>query len=291
MNRTEEMNKLHIVHKMMVDRSKSYVGLLSLTKGNNLDRRNNIRTYEEVIDALDTALDNDYSTENILSVFPWYREDAEEVTVTDEMLDRLIFILSQWNTYVKCKDYTTPKQRRQFYDCKKAAIRVLYKNGERILSEEMHTREDENGRTEFFTSYTVQTSDGTVYIFHQIWEQVSKLYMDQRHYYAMLKDVRPYDHSDFDTESITGSEEERKMFKKMLAELYILMGVIRKNLPQTYKQFCPHKDGEMNLHYEEPFARFIKILPLEEATQENFESINAKLTHHPSLTGSIKIYS
>ena len=26
------MNKLHIVHKMMVDRSKSYVGLLSLTK-------------------------------------------------------------------------------------------------------------------------------------------------------------------------------------------------------------------------------------------------------------------
>ena len=88
----------------------------------------------------------------------------------------------------------------------------------------MHTREDENGRTKFFTSYTVRTSDGTLYTLHQPWDQVSKLYMDQRHYYAMLKDVRPYDHSDFDTESITGSEEERKTFKKMLAELYILMG-------------------------------------------------------------------
>ena len=283
MNRTEEMNKLHIVHKMMVDRSKTCVGLLSLTKGNYIDRRNNIKTYEEVIDSLDTALDNDYSTENILSVFPWYKEDAEEVTVTDEMLDRLIFILSQWNKYVKCKEYTNSKQRQQFYDCKKAAIRVLYKNGERIISEEMHTREDENGRTEFFTSYTVQTSDGTLYTFHQPWDQVSKLYLDQRHYYAMLKDVRPYDHSDFDTESFTGSEEERKMFKKMLAELYILMGVIRKNLPQTYKQFSIHKKGETVLHYEEPFTRFIKILPLEEATPENFEAICAKITHRPYI--------
>lgn len=283
MNKQEEINKLHIVHKMMVDRSKSYVGLLSLTKGNYIDRRNNIKTYEEVIDVLDTALDNDYSTENILSVFPWYREDSEEVTVTDEMLDRLIFILSQWNKYVKCKGYTNSKQRQQFYDCKKAAIRVLYKNGERVISEEMHTREDENGRTEFFTSYTVRTSDGTLYTFHQPWDQVSKLYLDQRHYYAMLKDVRPYDHSEFDTESITGSEEERKTFKKMLAELYILMGVIRKNLPQTYKQFSIHKKGETVLHYEEPFTRFIKILPLEEATPESFEAINAKLTHYPTL--------
>ena len=106
MNRQEEMNKLHIVHKMMVDRSKAYVGLLSLTKGNNLDRRSNIKTNEEVIDTLDTALDNDYSTENILSVFPWYKEDSEEVIVTVEMLDRLIFILYQWNKYVKCKGYT-----------------------------------------------------------------------------------------------------------------------------------------------------------------------------------------
>ena len=291
MNRTEEMNKLHIVHKMMVDRSKTCVGLLSLMKGNNIDCRNNIRTYKEVIDALDIALDNDYSTENILSVFPWYKEDAEEVIVTDKMLDRLIFILYQWNKYVKCKGYTNSKQRQQFYNCKETAIRVLYKNGERILSEEMHTREDENGRTEYFTSYTVRTSDGTLYTFHQPWDQVSKLYLDQRHYYAMLKDVRPYDHSDFDTESITGSEEERKTFKKMLAELYILMGVIRKNLPQTYKQFSIHKKGEKVLHYEEPFTRFIKILPLEEATPENFESINAKLTHYPSLTGSIKNYS
>jgi hypothetical protein len=274
---------------MMVDRSKEYVGLLSLTKGNNIDRRNNIKTYERVIDALDTALDNDYSTENILSVFPWYKEDAEEVTVTDEMLDRLIFILSQWNKYVKCKEYTNSKQRQQFYDCKEAAIRILYKNGERILSEEMHIREDENGRTEFFTSYTVQTSDGTLYTFHQPWEQVSKLYLDQRHYYAILKDVRPYDHSELDTSTFTGSEEERKTFKKMLAELYILMGVIRKNLPQTYKQFSIHKKGEKVLHYEEPFTRFIKILPLEEATQENFEAINAKLTHHPSIPGSIKM--
>lgn len=289
MNRQEEMNKLHIVHKMMVDRSKEYVGLLSLTKGNNIDRRNNIKTYEKVIDALDTALDNDYSAENILSVFSWYKEDAEEVTVTDEMLDRLIFILSQWNKYVKCKEYTNSKQRQQFYDCKEASIRILYKNRERILSEEMHTREDENGRTEFFTSYTVQTSDGTLYTFHQPWEQVSKLYLDQRHYYAILKDVRPYDHSEFDTTSFTGSEEERKTFKKMLAELYILMGVIRKNLPQTYKQFSIHKKGEKVLHYEEPFTRFIKILPLEEATPENFEAINAKLTHHPSLPGSIKM--
>ena len=289
MNRQEEMNKLHIVHKMMVDRSKEYVGLLSLTKGNNIDRRNNIKTYEKVIDALDTALDNDYSTENILSVFPWYKEDAEEVTVTDEMLDRLIFILSQWNKYVKCKEYTNSKQRQQFYDCKEAAIRILYKNGERILSEEMHTREDENGHTEFFTSYTVQTSDGTLYTFHQPWEQVSKLYLDQRHYYAILKDVRPYDHSELDTTSFTGSEEERKTFKKMLAELYILMGVIRKNLPQTYKQFSIHKKGEKVLHYDAPFSRFIKILPLEEATPENFEEINSKLTHHPSIPGSIKM--
>ena len=289
MNRQEEMNKLHIVHKMMVDRSKEYVGLLSLTKGNNIDRRNNIKTYEKVIDALDTALDNDYSTENILSVFPWYKEDAEEVTVTDEMLDRLIFILSQWNKYVKCKEYTNSKQRQQFYDCKEASIRILYKNGERILSEEMHTREDENGRTEFFTSYTVQTSDGTLYTFHQPWEQVSKLYLDQRHYYAILKDVRPYDHSELDTTSFTGSEEERKTFKKMLAELYILMGVIRKNLPQTYKQFCLHKGGEMNLHYDAPFSRFIKILTPEESTLENFEEINSKLTHHPSIPGSIKM--
>ena len=289
MNRQEEMNKLHIVHKMMVDRSKEYVGLLSLTKGNNIDRRNNIKTYEKVIDALDTALDNDYSTENILSVFPWYKEDAEEVTVTDEMLDRLIFILSQWNKYVKCKEYTNSKQRQQFYDCKEASIRILYKNGERILSEEMHTREDENGRTEFFTSYTVQTSDGTLYTFHQPWEQVSKLYLDQRHYYAILKDVRPYDHSELDTSTFTGSEEERKTFKKMLAELYILMGVIRKNLPQTYKQFCLHKGGEMNLHYDAPFSRFIKILTPEESTLENFEEINSKLIHHPSIPGSIKM--
>lgn len=283
------MNKLHIVHKMMVDRSKEYVGLLSLTKGNNIDRRNNIKTYEKVIDALDTALDNDYTTENILSVFPWYKEDAEEVTVTDEMLDRLIFILSQWNKYVKCKEYTNSKQRQQFYDYKEASIRILYKNGERILSEEMHTREDENGRTEFFTSYTVQTSDGTLYTFHQPWEQVSKLYLDLRHYYAILKDVRPYDHSELDTSTFTGSEEERKTFKKMLAELYILMGVIRKNLPQTYKQFSIHKKGEKVLHYDAPFTRFIKILPLEEATPENFEAINSKLTHHPSIPGSIKM--
>lgn len=171
MNKQEEINKLHIVHKMMVDRSKAYVGLLSLIKGNNLDRRSNIKTNEEVIDTLDTALDNDYSTENILSVFPWYKEDAEGVTVTDEMLDRLIFILSQWNKYVKCEEYTNPKQRQQFYDYKKAAIRTLYKNGERIVSEEMHTREDENGRTEFFASYTVQTSDGRLYTFHQPWKK------------------------------------------------------------------------------------------------------------------------
>ena len=59
MNKTEEMNKLHIVHKMMVDRNKAYVGLFSLIKGNNLDRRSNIKTCEEVIDTLDTALDND----------------------------------------------------------------------------------------------------------------------------------------------------------------------------------------------------------------------------------------
>ena len=290
MNKQEKINKLHIVHKMMVDRSKAYVGLLSLMKGNNLDRRSNIKTNEEVIDTLDTALDNDYSTENILSVFPWYKEDAEGVTVTDEMLDRLIFILSQWNRYVKCEEYTNPKQRQQFYDYKKAAIRTLYKNGERIVSEEMHTREDENGRTEFFASYTVQTSDGTLYRFHQPWKKVYKLYLDQRHYYAMLKDVRPYVHSEFDTESITGSEEERKTFKKMLAELYILLGVIRKNLPKTYKQFSIHKKGEKMLHYEEPFTRFIKILPLEEATPENFETINAKLTHRPYIP-SIKIYS
>ena len=147
----------------------------------------------------------------------------------------------------------------------------------------MHTREDENGRTEFFTSYTVRTSDGALYTFHQPWKKVYKLYLDQRHYYAMLKDVRSYDHSDFDTESFTGSEEERKMFKKMLAELYILMGVIRKNLPQTYKQFSIHKKGETVLHYEEPFTRFIKILPLEEATPESFEAINAKLTHRPYI--------
>ena len=278
MNRTEEMNKLHIVHKMMVDRSKECVGLLSLTKGNNIDRRNNIKTYEKVIDALDTALDNDYSTENILSVFPWYKEDAEEVTVTDEMLDRLIFILSQWNKYVKCKEYTNSKQRQQFYDCKEASIRILYKNGERILSEEMHTREDENGRTEFFTSYTVQTSDGTLYTFHQPWEQVSKLYLDRRHYYAILKDVRPYDHSELDTTSFTGSEEERKTFKKMLAELYILMGVIRKNLPQTYKQFSIHKKGEKVLHYEEPFTRFIKILTPEETELEKSRAANSRLS-------------
>jgi hypothetical protein len=283
MNRQEEMNKLHIVHKMMVDRSKEYVGLLSLTKGNNIDRRNNIKTYEKVIDALDTALDNDYSTENILSVFPWYKEDAEDVTVTDKMLDRLIFILSQWNKYVKCKEYTNSKQRQQFYDCKEASIRILYKNGERILSEEMHTREDENGRTEFFTSYTVKTSDGTLYTFHQPWEQVSKFYLDQRHYYAILKDVRPYDHSELDTSTFTGSEEERKTFKKMLAELYILMGVIRKNLPQTYKQFSIHKKREKVLHYDAPFSRFIKILPLEEATPENFEAICAKLNRNPSI--------
>ena len=277
MNRTEEMNKLHIVHKMMVDRSKECIGLLSLTKENDLDRRTSIRTYEKVIDALDTALSNDYSTENILSVFPWYKEDAEEVTVTDEMLDRLIVILSQWNKYVKCKEYTNSKQRQQFYDCKETAIRILYKNGERILSEEMHTRFDENGRTEFFTSYTVQTSDGTIYTFHQPWEQVSKLYLDKRHYYAMLKDVRPYDHSELDTTAFTGSEEERKTFKKMLAELYILMGVIRKNLPQRYKQFSIHKKGEKVLHYDAPFTRFIKIIPLEEATPENFEAINSRL--------------
>jgi hypothetical protein len=278
MNRTEEMNKLHIVHKMMVDRSKECVGLLSLTKGNNIDRRNNIKTYEKVIDALDTALDNDYSTENIFSVFPWYKEDAEEVTVTNEMLDRLIFILSQWNKYVKCKEYTNSKQRQQFYDCKEASIRILYKNGERILSEEMHTREDENGRIEFFTSYTVQTSDGTLYTFHQPWEQVSKLYLDQRHYYAILKDVRPYDHSELDTSTFTGSEEERKTFKKMLAELYILMGVIRKNLPQTYKQFSIHKKGEKVLHYEEPFTRFIKILTPEETELEKSRATNSRLS-------------
>ena len=288
-NKLSEFNKLILVNRMMIDRSKECIGLLSLTKGNNLDRRNNIRTYEKVIDALDTALDNDYSFSNIYSVFPWYKEDAEEVTVTDEMLDRLIFILSQWNKYVKCKEYTNSKQRQQFYDCKEASIRILYKNGERILSEEMHTREDENGRTEFFTSYTVQTSDGTLYTFHQPWEQVSKLYLDQRHYYAILKDVRPYDHSELDTSTFTGSEEERKTFKKMLAELYILMGVIRKNLPQTYKQFCLHKGGEMNLHYDAPFSRFIKILTPEESTLENFEAINAKLTHHPSIPGSIKM--
>jgi hypothetical protein len=278
MNRQEEINKLHIVHKMMVDRSKEYVGLLSLTKGNNIDRRNNIKTYEKVIDALDTALDNDYSTENIFSVFPWYKEDAEEVTVTNEMLDRLIFILSQWNKYVKCKEYTNSKQRQQFYDCKEASIRILYKNGERILSEEMHTREDENGRIEFFTSYTVQTSDGTLYTFHQPWEQVSKLYLDQRHYYAILKDVRPYDHSELDTSTFTGSEEERKTFKKMLAELYILMGVIRKNLPQTYKQFSIHKKGEKVLHYEEPFTRFIKILTPEETELEKSRATNSRLS-------------
>ena len=194
------------------------------------------------------------------------------------MLDRLILILSQWNKYVKCKEYTNSKQRQQFYDCKKAAIRVLYKNGERIISEEMHTREDENGRTEFFTSYTVQTSDGTLYTFHQPWDQVSKLYMDQRHYYAMLKDVRPYDHSDFDTESITGSEEERKTFKKMIAELYILMGVIRKNLPQTYKQFSIHKKGDTVLHYDAPFSRFIKILTPEETELEKSRATNSRLS-------------
>jgi hypothetical protein len=113
--------------------------------------------------------------------------------------------------------------------------------------------------------------------------------MHPRHYYAILKDVSPYDHSEFDTTSFTGSEEERKTFKKILAELYILMGVIRKNLPQTYKQFSIHKEGEKVLHYDAPFSRFIKILPLEEATPENFEAINAKLTHHPSIPGSIKM--
>lgn len=282
-NKLSEFNKLILVNRMMIDRSKECIGLLSLTKGNNLDRRNNIRTYEKVIDALDTALDNDYSFSNIYSVFPWYVPSAEEVIVTDEMLDRLIFILSQWNKYVKCKEYTNSKQRQQFYDCKEASIRILYKNGERILSEEMHTREDENGRTEFFTSYTVQTSDGTLYTFHQPWEQVSKLYMDQRHYYAMLKDVRPYDHSEFDTSTFTGSEEERKTFKKMLAELYILMGVIRKNLPQTYQQFYLRYTRAKHLHYDAPFSRFIKILPLEEATQENFETICAKLNRNPSI--------
>lgn len=62
------------------------------------------------------------------------------------------------------------------------------------------------------------------------------------------------------------------------------MGVIRKNLPQTYKQY---KKGEIVLHYEEPFTRFIKILPLEEATPENFEAICAKLTHRPYRPSSI----
>ena len=94
----------------------------------------------------------------------------------------------------------------------------------------------------------------------------------------MLKDVRPYDHSDFDTESFTGSEEERKMFKKMLAELYILMGVIRKNLPQTYKQFSIHKKGETVLHYEEPFTRFIKILTPEETELEKSRATNSRLS-------------
>ena len=94
----------------------------------------------------------------------------------------------------------------------------------------------------------------------------------------MLKDVRPYDHSEFNTESLTGSEEERKTFKKMLAELYILMGVIRKNPPQTYEQFSIHKKGETVLHYDAPFSRFIKILTPEETEIEKSRATNSRLS-------------
>jgi hypothetical protein len=107
---------------------------------------------------------------------------------------------------------------------------------------------------------------------------VSKLYLDKRHYYAMLKDVRPYDHAELDTTAFAGSEEERKTFKKMIAEIYILMGVIRKNLPQTYKQFSIHKKGEKVLHYEEPFTRFIKILTPEETELEKSKATNSRLS-------------
>lgn len=286
MDNKQTLNKILLVNKMMRDRSKDYITLLDLNKGSHKDRHANFKTYENVMESLDIALDGCYTTANIQSVFPWYDENAETVIVTDAMIDRLLYILIEWNKYVKCKEFTNSKQRSQFYDYKETAIRVLYKNGTRILSEDLHERLDGPNGIEYFVSYTVQGPDNTVLTFHQPWEQVSKFYADTRHYYGMVKYVKPYEHSDAEDAVFTGSSEERSKFKRMLGELYILSGVIRKNLPQTYKQYAY---CEREAHYELPFSRFIKHLPAEESTLENYEQFNKKLNGKLSLPGSIKL--
>lgn len=261
----ETLNKILLVNKMLRDRSKEYITLLDLNKGDYIDRRNNFKTYVNVMEALDIALAGCYTKANIQEVFPWYDENSETVIVTDAMIDRMMYILVEWNKYVKCKDYTNSKQRSQFYDYKEAAIRVLYKNGTRVLSEELHERLDGPNGTEYFVSYMMQMSDGTVVTFHQPWDQVSKLYTTGRHFYGLARDVKPYSHTEPENPMFNGSSEERSKFKRMLAELYILMGVIRKNFPQTYKQyeFVDKEDC-----YELPFSRFVKMMPVNTTAAE-----------------------